>query len=212
MSCFTWAIKAGTSSKPRLCAGLYQAARRWTRIRHGTTGIPFPRRTCSHQSRRVHGRQTTEPVGFPPNAAALGFGYSLLLLTTTPFGVGDRWTSTVQLLGDNHWVSVVRGPPDAVVDAWGVRSYAKPLRAQPQRTSFAVRRLCDSIALCAQEFTATLQRPDLADAELEVSLRAACVLAMSGTSALVLLSEVPIFSVTCRVTLQRRSWRFNCSV
>ena len=33
----------------------------------------------------------------------------------------NRWTCTVQPLGDSHWVSVVRGPPDAVIDAWGVR-------------------------------------------------------------------------------------------
>ena len=32
-----------------------------------------------------------------------------------------RWSCTVHPFSDSHWASVVRGPPDAVIDAWGVR-------------------------------------------------------------------------------------------
>ena len=33
---------------------------------------------------------------------------------------GSRWRFVLQELGNGHWVSVARGPPEDIVDAWQV--------------------------------------------------------------------------------------------
>ncbi|KAK9844590.1 hypothetical protein WJX74_004382 [Apatococcus lobatus] len=55
----------------------------------------------------------------------------------------DRWRFSSQELGDSHWVSVARGPLDAIVDAWG-------------------------------EFTGTMQKPHLEEAQLQEALDQPC--------------------------------------
>ena len=34
--------------------------------------------------------------------------------------LGSRWRFVLQELGNGHWVSVARGPPEDIVDAWQV--------------------------------------------------------------------------------------------
>ena len=35
------------------------------------------------------------------------------------FPLLNRWRFYLQELGDGHWISVSRGPPEDIVDAWG---------------------------------------------------------------------------------------------
>ena len=46
-----------------------------------------------------------------------------------------RWRFAVQELGGGHMVSVGRAPPDAIVDAWGVRFHdcASPIAPRSMR-------------------------------------------------------------------------------
>ena len=40
-------------------------------------------------------------------------------IDTDLFALLIRWRFYLQELGDGHWISVSRGPPEDIVDAWG---------------------------------------------------------------------------------------------
>jgi len=56
---------------------------------------------------------------------------------------GRRWRFVLQELGNGHWVSVARGPPEDIVDAWQARPprlHPLPRRPRKALASLSVRR------------------------------------------------------------------------
>ena len=53
------------------------------------------------------------------------------LTAMTHFGVLRRWRFFLHELHNGHWVSVARGPPEVIVDAWGVGEVRSCMLCKP---------------------------------------------------------------------------------